>query len=78
VTAALAIERLEKRFAAGGKPAVDGVSFDVPGGRDRGAAGPLGLRQDHDLALRRRLEHPTGRRISIGDRVVSSPSAACW
>jgi hypothetical protein len=63
------IEDLVKRFKMG-KPAVDGVSFDV-GVRSwscsarRAAARP---RPAASLA-----EHPTGGRISIGDRVVSEP-----
>jgi iron(III) transport system ATP-binding protein len=73
VTAALAIERLEKRFAAGGKPAVDAVSFDVPAGEIVVLLGPSGCGKTTTLRCVAGLEHPTGGRISIGGRVVSEP-----
>ena len=44
------------------------------GRRDRGAARPLRLRQDHDAALRRRPRASDVGRISIGGRLVSSPA----
>ncbi|TMJ23213.1 MAG: ABC transporter ATP-binding protein [Alphaproteobacteria bacterium] len=73
MTAALAIERLEKRFAAGGKPAVDAVSFDVPAGEIVVLLGPSGCGKTTTLRCVAGLEHPTGGRISIGGRVVSEP-----
>jgi iron(III) transport system ATP-binding protein len=72
VTAALLIENLEKRFAAG-KPAVDGVSFDVPAGEIVVLLGPSGCGKTTTLRCVAGLEHPTGGRISIGERVVSEP-----
>jgi iron(III) transport system ATP-binding protein len=73
VTSALLIENLEKRFMAGGKPAVDGVSFDVPAGEIVVLLGPSGCGKTTTLRCVAGLEHPTGGRISIGDRVVSEP-----
>ncbi|HSI00162.1 MAG TPA: ATP-binding cassette domain-containing protein, partial [Reyranella sp.] len=65
MTAALAIERLEKRFGGGGKPAVDGVSFDVPAGEIVVLLGPSGCGKTTTLRCVAGLEHPTGGRISI-------------
>ena len=72
VTSALLIEDLVKRFATG-KPAVDGVSFDVPAGEIVVLLGPSGCGKTTTLRCVAGLEHPTGGRISIGDRVVSEP-----
>ena len=72
MTAALLIEKLEKRFATG-KPAVDGVSFDVPAGEIVVLLGPSGCGKTTTLRCVAGLEHPTGGRISIGERVVSEP-----
>jgi iron(III) transport system ATP-binding protein len=73
VTAALLIERLEKRFGTG-RAAVDGVSFDVPAGEIVVLLGPSGCGKTTTLRCVAGLEHPTGGRISIGDRVVSEPA----
>ncbi len=72
MTSALLIEDLVKRFATG-KPAVDGVSFDVPAGEIVVLLGPSGCGKTTTLRCVAGLEHPTGGRISIGDRVVSEP-----
>jgi len=72
VSAALLIEDLVKRFATG-KPAVDGVSFEVPAGEIVVLLGPSGCGKTTTLRCVAGLEHPTGGRISIGDRVVSEP-----
>jgi iron(III) transport system ATP-binding protein len=73
VTAALLIERLEKRFSSGARPAVDGVSFEVPPGEIVVLLGPSGCGKTTTLRCVAGLEHPTGGRISIADRVVSEP-----
>jgi iron(III) transport system ATP-binding protein len=73
VTSALLIENLEKRFTPGVRPAVDGVSFDVPAGEIVVLLGPSGCGKTTTLRCVAGLEHPTGGRISIGDRVVSEP-----
>ena len=72
MTSALHIEDLVKQFATG-KPAVDGVSFDVPAGEIVVLLGPSGCGKTTTLRCVAGLEHPTGGRISIGDRVVSEP-----
>jgi len=72
VSSALLIENLVKQFA-GGKPAVDGVNFDVPAGEIVVLLGPSGCGKTTTLRCVAGLEHPTGGRISIGGRVVSEP-----
>ena len=73
MSSALLIERLEKRFAAGVRPAVDGVSFDVPPGEIVVLLGPSGCGKTTSLRCVAGLEHPTGGRISIAGRIVSEP-----
>jgi iron(III) transport system ATP-binding protein len=72
VSAALSIEHLSKRFGVG-RPAVNGVSFDVPAGEIVVLLGPSGCGKTTTLRCVAGLEHPTGGRISIGSRVVSEP-----
>ena len=66
---ALEVSELRKVFCTG-RPAVDGVSFHVAGRRDRGAARPFRLRQDHHAALRGRAGASDGR--------ARSASAGGW
>ena len=74
MSSALLIEQLEKRFAPGVRPAVDGVSFDVPPGEIVVLLGPSGCGKTTTLRCVAGLEHPTGGRISIGGRIVSEPA----
>ena len=72
MASALQIEDLVKQFAMG-RPAVDGVSFDVPAGEIVVLLGPSGCGKTTPLRCVAGLEHPTGGSISIGGRVVSAP-----
>ncbi|MBS0517892.1 MAG: ABC transporter ATP-binding protein [Proteobacteria bacterium] len=72
MTAALLIEDLVKAFGTG-RPAVDGVSFDVPAGEIVVLLGPSGCGKTTTLRCVAGLEHPTGGRISIAGRAVSEP-----
>src|SRR6187549_2359344 len=72
MTATLEVTDLRKQFAIG-RPAVDGVSFAVPAGEIVVLLGPSGCGKTTTLRCVAGLEHPTGGRISIGDRVVSEP-----
>ena len=53
---------------------LDGVSFDVPAGEIVVLLGPSGCGKTTTLRCVAGLEHPTGGRISIGERVVSEPA----
>src|SRR5437763_1682225 len=72
MSASLDVRDLRKQFAIG-RPAVDGVSFEVPAGEIVVLLGPSGCGKTTTLRCVAGLEHPTGGRISIGDRVVSEP-----
>jgi iron(III) transport system ATP-binding protein len=74
VSAALDVRDLEKRFIAGTRPAVDGVSFHVPAGEIVVLLGPSGCGKTTTLRCVAGLEHPTGGRIAIGGRTVSAPA----
>src|ERR1700751_4613015 len=72
MTATLEVTDLRKQFAIG-RPAIDGVSFNVPAGAILVPVRPSGCGQTTPLRCVAGLEHPTGGEISIGARVVSSP-----
>src|ERR1700744_1637218 len=72
MTATLDVSNLRKQFA-GGRPAIDGVSFAVPAGEIVVLLGPSGCGKTTTLRCVAGLEHPTGGEISIGGKVVSSP-----
>jgi iron(III) transport system ATP-binding protein len=73
MTAALNVSDLRKQFAIG-RPAIDGVSFDVPAGEIVVLLGPSGCGKTTTLRCVAGLEHPTSGEISIGGNVVSSPA----
>ena len=73
MSAALDVAALRKQFATG-RPAVDGVSFDVPAGEIVVLLGPSGCGKTTTLRCVAGLEHPTAGTISIGERVVSAPA----
>ncbi|WP_407176059.1 ABC transporter ATP-binding protein [Bradyrhizobium sp. STM 3562] len=73
MTATLEVSDLCKQFAIG-RPAIDGVSFAVPGGEILVLLGPSGCGKTTTLRCVAGLEHPTGGEISIGGKLVSSPA----
>src|ERR1700742_360661 len=73
MTATLEVTDLRKQFAIG-RPAIDGVSFNVPAGEIVVLLGPSGCGKPTTLRCVAGLEHPTGGEIAIGARVVSSPA----
>src|SRR6202007_25822 len=72
MTATLEVSDLRKQFSIG-RPAIDGVSFNVPAGEIVVLLGPSGCGKTTTLRCVAGLEHPTGGEISIGGRTVSSP-----
>src|SRR6201995_4830611 len=73
MTATLEVTDLRKQFALG-RPAIDGVSFNVPAGEIVVLLGPSGCGKTTTLRCVAGLEHPTGGEISIAGRVVSAPA----
>jgi len=73
VAAALEIRDLRKQFAVG-RPAVDGVSFEVAPGEIVVLLGPSGCGKTTTLRCVAGLEQPTGGAIGIAGRVVTSPA----
>jgi iron(III) transport system ATP-binding protein len=73
MTATLDVTDLRKQFSVG-RPAIDGVSFAVPAGEIVVLLGPSGCGKTTTLRCVAGLEHPTSGDISIGGRVVSSPT----
>jgi iron(III) transport system ATP-binding protein len=72
MSAELRVERLMKQFA-GGRAAVDDVSFRVAAGEIVVLLGPSGCGKTTTLRCVAGLEHPTAGEISIGGAVVSAP-----
>src|SRR2546421_11774856 len=72
MSASLDVRDLRKQFA-GGRPAVDGVSFHVPAGEIVVLLGPSGCGKTTPLRCIAGLEHPTAGRVSIGGRLMSAP-----
>jgi len=71
--AELKVEELRKQFATG-RPAVDGVSFEVGKGEIVVLLGPSGCGKTTTLRCIAGLEHASTGRISIGGRLVSAPA----
>lgn len=74
MSASLEIRDLHKQFPTG-RPAIDGVSFNVEAGEIAVLLGPSGCGKTTTLRCVAGLEHPTGGSIAIGDRIVSSPAS---
>src|SRR6201986_4214354 len=72
MTATLEVTDLRKQFAIG-RPAIDGVSFNVPAGEIVVLLGPSGCGRTTTLRCVAGLEHPTDGEIAIAGRMVSSP-----
>src|SRR6185312_8292393 len=73
MAATLDVRDLVKAFTTGHR-AVDVVNFTVPAGEIVVLLGPSGCGKTTTLRCVAGLEHPTGGRISIGNRVVSEPA----
>src|SRR3984893_12744350 len=73
MAATLEVRNLVKVFA-GGRPAVDGVSFSVPAGEIVVLLGPSGCGKTTTLRCVAGLEDPTAGTISIEGRIVSAPA----
>jgi iron(III) transport system ATP-binding protein len=71
----LRVERLEKTFTPGAKPAVDDVSFTVEAGEIVVLLGPSGCGKTTTLRCVAGLEHPTSGRIVIGGTVYTDPAS---
>lgn len=74
MSASLDIRDLRKQFPTG-RPAVDGVSFQIVPGEIAVLLGPSGCGKTTTLRCVAGLEHPTSGTISIADRIVSQPSS---
>src|SRR5258708_3301041 len=75
MSAELRVEGLRKVFATG-RPAVDGVSFDVAAGEIVVLLGPSGCGKTTTLRCVAGLEQPSAGTIAIGGAVVSAPQPA--
>src|SRR6201981_2338283 len=73
MTATLEVTDLRKQFAIG-RPAIDGVSFAVPGGEIVVLVGPSRCGKNTTPRCFAGLEPPTSGDISMAGRVVSSPA----
>jgi len=73
MSASLDVRDLRKQFSTG-RPAVDGVSFNVPAGEIAVLLGPSGCGKTTTLRMVAGLEHPTAGEISIGETLVSAPA----
>src|SRR5260221_2931918 len=72
MSAELRVEQLRKVFATG-RPAVDGVSFDVAAGEIVVLLGPSGCGKTTTLRCVAGLEEPSAGTIAIGRAVVAAP-----
>jgi len=73
MSAELRIEHLRKQFIAGGKPAVDDVSFTIAAGEIVVLLGPSGCGKTTTLRCVAGLEHPTDGEIALGGEAISAP-----
>jgi iron(III) transport system ATP-binding protein len=73
LSASLSVSALRKQFSIG-RPAVDGVTFQVAAGEIVVLLGPSGCGKTTTLRCVAGLEHASAGRISIGTRLVSAPA----
>jgi iron(III) transport system ATP-binding protein len=73
MSAALSVSALRKQFSVG-RPAVNGVTFQVAAGEIVVLLGPSGCGKTTTLRCVAGLEHASAGRISIGGRLVSAPA----
>ena len=73
MSAELRVDRLQKAYAPGLRPAVDDVSFTIAAGEIVVLLGPSGCGKTTTLRCVAGLEHPTAGVISIGGDVISAP-----
>jgi osmoprotectant transport system ATP-binding protein len=66
------LEDVTKRFAGTSRPAVDGLSLDIPAGEIVVLVGPSGCGKTTTLKMINRLIEPSGGRILLGDDDVRS------
>ena len=72
------LEGVRKVYGAGAAPAVVGLDLDIGDGEFMCLLGPSGCGKTTTLRMVAGLEHPTGGRIRIGDRVVDSVPDAVY
>ena len=66
------LEGVQKNYGRGAAPAVVGLDLEIRDGEFMCLLGPSGCGKTTTLRMISGLEHPTGGRIRIGDRVVDS------
>ena len=74
MSAELVVDRLQKAYVPGLRPAVDGVSFTIAAGEIVVLLGPSGCGKTTTLRCVAGLEHPTGGSIGIGGQTISAPA----
>lgn len=65
------LEEVTKRYSSGGRPAVDGVTLEIPAGKIVMLVGPSGCGKTTTLKMINRLIEPTEGTISLGDQDVT-------
>ena len=74
MSAELQVDNLQKAYAPGLRPAVDGVSFTIAAGEIVVLLGPSGCGKTTTLRCVAGLEHPTAGAIRIGGDTISAPA----
>ena len=74
----ITLEGVQKNYGGGGPNAVVGLDLEIGDGEFMCLLGPSGCGKTTTLRMISGLEHPTGGRIRIGDRVVDSVPDAIY